>query len=227
MRFRQAIIQYAEKHGVTKAAIRYHTNRQYIYRWRKRYDGTLESLADRSHRPHHHPNQHTEEELKLMQAAAYVEGTFYSNICRLQETAEFAKAMGYKKLGMSFCIGLNAEARYIAKYFKQQGFEFYSVCCKNCSFPKKELGLKQVKPELEHEAMCNPKFQAKFLAEKGVELYISCGLCVGHDAIFNMNAEGPVTNLVVKDRLLAHNPLGAIYSRYWKRKLGIMDDGEV
>ena len=49
----------------------------------------------------------------------------------------------------------------------------------------------------------------------------------GHDAIFNMNAEGPVTNLVVKDRLLAHNPLGAIYSRYWKRKLGIMDDGEV
>ena len=88
---------------------------------------------------------YNEEELKLMQAAAYVEGTFYSNICRLQETAEFAKAMGYKKLGMSFCIGLNAEARYIAKYFKQQGFEFYSVCCKNCSFPKKELGLKQVK----------------------------------------------------------------------------------
>ena len=40
---------------------------------------------------------YTEEELKLMQAAAYVEGTFYSNICRLQETAEFAKAMGYKK----------------------------------------------------------------------------------------------------------------------------------
>ena len=119
---------------------------------------------------------YTEEELKLMQAAAYVEGTFYSNICRLQETAEFAKAMGYKKLGMSFCIGLNAEVRYIAKYFKQQGFEFYSVCCKNCSVPKKELGLKQVKPELEHEAMCNPKFQAKFLAEKGVELYISCGL---------------------------------------------------
>ena len=93
---------------------------------------------------------YTEEELKLMQAAAYVEGTFYSNICRLQETAEFAKAMGYKKLGMSFCIGLNAEARYIAKYFKQQGFEFYSVCCKNCSFPKTALGLKQVKPELEH-----------------------------------------------------------------------------
>mgnify|MGYP000859858541 CR=1 FL=1 len=41
-------------------------NRQYIYRWRQRYDGTLQSLADCSHRPHHHPNQHTNEELTLI-----------------------------------------------------------------------------------------------------------------------------------------------------------------
>lgn len=66
MRFRQAVIEYSFKYGVTKAAIRYKTNRQYIYRWRKRYDGTLRSLADRSHRPHHHPNEHTPEELKLI-----------------------------------------------------------------------------------------------------------------------------------------------------------------
>ena len=171
--------------------------------------------------------EYTEEERKIMKAAAYVEGTFYSNITRLQETAEFAKAMGYKKLGMAFCIGLNEEARYIARFYEKQGFTFYSVCCKNCSVAKKELGLKQVKPELPHEAMCNPKMQAKFLAEKGTELYISCGLCVGHDTIFNKSCEGPVTTLVVKDRLLAHNPLGAIYSRYWKQKLGIMEPGEV
>ena len=110
---------------------------------------------------------YTDQEKEIMQAAAYVEGTFYSNITRLQETAEFARAMGYKKLGMAFCIGLNAEARYIAKFYKQEGFEFYSVCCKNCSIAKKELGLRQVKPELDHEAMCNPKMQARFLAEQG------------------------------------------------------------
>ena len=66
MLFRQALINYANKKGVTKAAIRYKTNRQYVYRWLNRYDGTLESLADRSHRPHSHPNQHTPEELKLI-----------------------------------------------------------------------------------------------------------------------------------------------------------------
>lgn len=66
MLFRQALIKYSVKYGVTKAAIRYRTNRQYVYRWLRRYDGTLDSLADRSHRPHSHPNQHTAEELKLI-----------------------------------------------------------------------------------------------------------------------------------------------------------------
>ena len=65
-RFRQSLICYAQKYGVTKAAIRYKTNRQYIYRWMKRFDGTQQSLADRSHRPHSHPKQHTPEELKLI-----------------------------------------------------------------------------------------------------------------------------------------------------------------
>ena len=66
MRFRQALVEYSLKHGVTKASIRYKTNRQYVYRWRKRYDGTIHSLADKSHRPHSHPNQHTPDELKLI-----------------------------------------------------------------------------------------------------------------------------------------------------------------
>jgi transposase len=63
---RQAIIKYSFKKGVTPAAIRYNVSRATIYRWRKRYDGTLDSLKDRSHRPHSHPNQHTEEEIELI-----------------------------------------------------------------------------------------------------------------------------------------------------------------
>ena len=66
MQFRQSLLKYAAKYGVTKAAIRYKTNRQYIYRWKRRYDGSWNSLKERSHRPHHHPKQHTQEELKLI-----------------------------------------------------------------------------------------------------------------------------------------------------------------
>ena len=66
MKYRLFLIRYVEKYGITKAAIRYKTNRQYIYRWKRRYDGTIESLHCRSRCPHHHPNQHTREKIKLI-----------------------------------------------------------------------------------------------------------------------------------------------------------------
>jgi transposase len=66
MRYRQSLIKYAEKHGVTRAAVKYRTNRQYIYRWLRRYDGSIESLREKSRRPHSHRNQHREDELKLI-----------------------------------------------------------------------------------------------------------------------------------------------------------------
>ena len=72
--------------------------------------------------------------------------------------------------------------------------------------------------------MCNPALQAQLLADAGTEFNISMGLCVGHDAIFNKMSHVPVTVLVAKDRVLAHNPLGAVYSRYWLKKLGIYDE---
>lgn len=59
MKYRLSLIKYAERYGVTKAAIKYKTNRQYIYRWKRRYDGSIESLRELSRRPYHHPNQHT------------------------------------------------------------------------------------------------------------------------------------------------------------------------
>ena len=66
MRFRQRLCEYALKHGVTKAARRYHTYRQFVYRQLEKYDGSVQSLALRSRRPQRSPNAHTEEELKLI-----------------------------------------------------------------------------------------------------------------------------------------------------------------
>lgn len=66
IQFRLSILRYAEKYGVTKAAAKYHTNRLFIYRLKHRYDGSPQSLAPRSRRPHHHPNQHTEKEIALI-----------------------------------------------------------------------------------------------------------------------------------------------------------------
>lgn len=64
--FKQSVVEYSLKHGVTQAARRYKQHRKTIYRWREKYDGTRKSLADKSRRPHSHPNQHTKEEIKMI-----------------------------------------------------------------------------------------------------------------------------------------------------------------
>ena len=66
MRFRKRLCEFALKNGVTKAARRYHTNRQFVYRQLEKYDGTLKSLSLKSRKPHSHPNTHTKEELELI-----------------------------------------------------------------------------------------------------------------------------------------------------------------
>ena len=67
MKYKQSLMEYSKRHGVAKASRKYNRARSYIYFWLKRYDGTMESLKSQSKRPHFHPNQHTEAELKLIQ----------------------------------------------------------------------------------------------------------------------------------------------------------------
>ena len=67
MRYRQSLMKYAQRFGVARASRKYNKSKSYIYFWLKRYDGSIESLACQSRRPHSHPNAHTEAELKLIQ----------------------------------------------------------------------------------------------------------------------------------------------------------------
>lgn len=66
MKYRQSLMSYAAKFGVSRASRKYNKTRSYIYFWKARWDGSIDSLACQSRRPHSHPNQHTEEELKLI-----------------------------------------------------------------------------------------------------------------------------------------------------------------
>ena len=66
MRYLQSLMSYAQRYGVKAASRKYNRARSFIYFWRKRWDGSVESLQCQSRRPHAHPNQHTEEELKLI-----------------------------------------------------------------------------------------------------------------------------------------------------------------
>ena len=164
-------------------------------------------------------------DLEMMQAAACTEGRYYLKLTRLEESVEFAKLLGTKKIGLAFCIGLAEEAKLIEAYFAKF-FEVHSVCCKVCAIEKDKLGLEPIKAGAK-EVMCNPKVQAAILNKEATELNFTVGLCVGHDMLFTSASAAPVSCLVAKDRVMAHNPLGAIYSRYWRRKLGILPEGQV
>jgi len=160
---------------------------------------------------------------KMAYQSALVEAEGYCEKTRLEETMDFAKRCGFNKLGLAFCLGLRKEADVLTKILKHNGFEVHSVICKNGSIPKEFLGIDEnhkIRPGT-FEPMCNPIGQAKRLNQEGTDFNIVLGLCVGHDSLFIRHSEAPVTVFAVKDRVLAHNPLGAIYMAdgYYKNKL--------
>lgn len=156
-------------------------------------------------------------------ASAQVEAEGYCRKTRIEETIDFAKKCQYKRIGIAFCVGFSKEASILAKILRYHGFTVESVVCKNGSIPKESLGLvdeDKIHPG-EFEPMCNPIGQAVLLAKAATDFNIVLGLCVGHDSLFLRHSEAPVTVLAVKDRVLAHNPLGALYlsEGYYKSKL--------
>jgi uncharacterized metal-binding protein len=152
---------------------------------------------------------------ELHKAASAIEARYYGKETRLGEIVLFAKQLQYKKIGLTFCIGLSEEAKVIEEILSKH-FEVVSVCCKVCGIDKKDFDLQQISSK-DKEVMCNPAGQAKLLNEAETQLNVICGLCVGHDAIFAKVSKAPVTTLIAKDRVLAHNPAGAIYSRYIRK----------
>ncbi len=133
---------------------------------------------------------------------------------RIVEIIEFAGKMKYKKIGLVFCIGLRKEAKVVESLLVANGFTVVSGVCKLGRVPKETIGVRddqKIKIGC-FESMCNPIAQALLLNEEKSEFNVVMGLCVGHDSLFLKYAEAPCTVFAVKDRLLGHNPLAAIYN---------------
>ena len=132
---------------------------------------------------------------------------------RVEETIEFARKMGYRKLGVAFCAGLFVEGRAFVQILQKHGFEVLSVCCKVGSVPKEFLGIAEKEKVRigKFESMCNPIAQAEIFNQEGTDFNVLIGLCVGHDSLFLRHSKALTTVLVAKDRVLGHNPVAALY----------------
>jgi uncharacterized metal-binding protein len=160
---------------------------------------------------------------KIAHESALVEAEGYCRWTRVEEIVQFARRMGYRKIGIANCISFVDHAYVLSGILESHGFEVVSVACKNGGIPKEELGIdddEKIRPG-QFEAMCNPVAQAEMLNEHGCEFNVVMGLCIGHDSLFFKYAQGPSTVLVAKDRVLGHNPIAALqladsyYSRLW------------
>ncbi|MCI8958480.1 MAG: DUF1847 domain-containing protein [Lachnospiraceae bacterium] len=168
---------------------------------------------------------HQPENLDFYVTSSSIEAIGYGEWVRVRETMEFCRRMGYHKLGLAFCGGLHQEARVLAKILRDNGFEVVSVVCKVGAVDKCQAGMtdeQKVKPG-QYEPMCNPIMQAQLLNKEKTQFNIVLGLCVGHDSLFYKYSEAMLTTLVAKDRVLQHNPVGALYGaeKYCAKRLAM------
>ncbi|MFX1323319.1 MAG: DUF1847 domain-containing protein [Promethearchaeota archaeon] len=157
---------------------------------------------------------------KSTNVASIVEAKGYIHWPRLKDTIEYAKGMGFKKLGIASCVGLQNEAERTAEILINYGFEVYSACCKTGSISKTKVGVPKEFTMISKTGYpigfvtCNPVSQALLLNKAKTELNLIIGLCVGHDVTFTYLSDAPVTTFIAKDRSNPHNPAAVLYTHY-------------
>lgn len=145
-----------------------------------------------------------------------------TKLTRIEELIQFARKCGYKRLGLAYCGGLAYEAALLNDILENNGFVVVSVQCKTGAVPKERIGIRpdeKIAGAAAWETMCNPIVQAMIINRSKVDLAVMLGLCIGHDTLFIKYCEVPLTVLAVKDRVLGHNPLAALYTSetYYRR----------
>jgi uncharacterized metal-binding protein len=144
---------------------------------------------------------------RLLEAATDIAREEERTLCRLAEVVYFCLEMRFRRVGLAFCVDLLEPSRILAGVLRRF-FEVVPVCCKVGGVSNGDL----------ESAPCNPLGQAAALNAAKTDVNVTSGLCVGADCVFNQASHAPVTTLFVKDKSLANNPIGALYSERYLRE---------
>ena len=138
-------------------------------------------------------------------------------LCRVAELVYYCLEMGYSKIGIAYCVDLTDPARVLADIMRRF-FCVVPVCCKVGGLSEAELlhgGAATPLGSERRAVACNPAGQADVLNGRKTDLNVVVGLCMGADCVFTQASKVPVTTIFVKDKSLANNPIGAVYSEYY------------
>ena len=142
-------------------------------------------------------------------------------LCRLTELIYFCLEMKYKKIGVAFCFELFEQTNILVQLLRRY-FDVYPVCCKvggQSSYDPRLSNSRAMGNSDFTKIACNPIGQANVFNEISTDINIIVGLCMGVDCVFAKVSNAPVSTLFVKDKSLAHNPIGALYSDYYRKEI--------
>ncbi len=163
----------------------------------------------------------TDEVREMLESTMDVAFEEERKLCRIAELVYYCLGMKYKRIGVAFCIDLLQPATILASVLKRF-FTVFPVCCKiggvDSEIDQSGSSYSSNRHRSNHIA-CNPLMQAEVLNKLGTDMNVIVGLCVGADSIFTSASEAPVTTIFVKDKSLANNPIGAIYSDYYLNEI--------
>ena len=147
-----AVKSYRNGNSIDYVCRKYHISRVSLYRWNKRYDGTEESLIDKSHRPlTEHPNAHTHEEIRDIKNL--VRRNPHITLCELWYKLRIKK--GYtrhigslyrvlRKLNISYETVITGTSKYVPKPYDtptmigvkwQVDVKYVPKTCKDSTLP--------------------------------------------------------------------------------------------
>ncbi len=155
----------------------------------------------------------TPEVRRTLEAAADIAVDQDPQLCRIAELVYLCLEMEYRRVGLAFCVELLEPTRIVEGVLRRF-VEVVPVCCTITAGEAEGASRAATGAESAGWA-CNPLLQAAVLNAAGTDLNVLIGLCIGADAVFTATSAAPVTALFVKDRSLANNPIGAVYSEYY------------
>jgi uncharacterized metal-binding protein len=154
------------------------------------------------------------EHTQILDVAADIAFETERRLCRVAEFVHFCHGMGYQHVGVAFCVQLYRETK-ILTHLLRRFLRVSAICCK--------IGGQRLDEDVDatngQHIACNPVGQAAELNRAGTDINAMVGLCMGCDVVFTRHSVAPVTTLFVKDRCLANNPVGALYSHYYLTEL--------
>jgi uncharacterized metal-binding protein/predicted Fe-Mo cluster-binding NifX family protein len=161
-----------------------------------------------------------EEEQHMLEATLDIAAEEEQNLCRLSELIYFCLEMRYSRIGVAYCADLRQTAEILVRVLRRY-LKVHPVCCKVGEASSISLNsLKGKESRRVRSADCNPHVQAEMMNRIGTDMNVLVGLCMGADCIFTRFSKAPVTTFLVKDKSLANNPMGALYSgRYLKEAI--------